>query len=303
MRKAEKIWLVAALCLLVLGSTIFVVAMENHGWDFTKLSTAEHKVNTYTVTEEINNISIDIDTADIIFVLSEDANCKVVCVEDAYTRHSVKAENGNLSIINIPGDKKWYQYIGIDFVETQITVYLPQGEYGALSIKTDTGDIEIPSGFKFQSIDISADTADIQNRAASLGATKIRTCTGDISIQNTSATELDLWTNTGEVNLCDITCKNIIFNSDTGDLLLKNVIASEKLSIKTDTGDVRFENSDATEIWLKSDTGDISGNLLSSKIFFVDTDTGDINIPKSTVGGKCEITTNTGDVEIYISEE
>jgi hypothetical protein len=45
----------------------------------------------------------------------------------------------------------------------------------------------------------------------------------------------------------------------------------------------------------------VCGTLLSSKVFIIKTDTGDVDVPKSTVGGRCEITTSTGDVEISIN--
>ena len=81
---------------------------------------------------------------------------------------------------------------------------------------------------------------------------------------------------------------------------LKNVIATEKISIESDVGDIKFEGSDAAEIYFKTSTGDVAGTLLSEKIFITDTSTGRISVPKTTTGGKCEIKTSTGDIEIAI---
>ena len=47
-------------------------------------------------------------------------------------------------------------------------------------------------------------------------------------------------------------------------------------------------------------TGDVTGTLLSDKIFFAETTTGDVSVPKLTSGGKCEISTTAGDIEISI---
>ena len=103
---------------------------------------------------------------------------------------------------------------------------------------------------------------------------------------------------TGKTNLTDIKCKSLISDGSTGDFSLKNVIATEKFSIERSTGDVKFDDCDANEIWIKTDTGDVTGKLLSEKIFITETSTGDVNVPKSTNGGKCEITTSTGDIYI-----
>ena len=83
---------------------------------------------------------------------------------------------------------------------------------------------------------------------------------------------------------------------------MKNVVATGTISIKSDTGDVRFEGSDAIEISVKTDTGDVTGTLLSEKVFITETSTGSINVPKTTSGGKCEITTSTGDINISIKQ-
>ena len=81
---------------------------------------------------------------------------------------------------------------------------------------------------------------------------------------------------------------------------MNNVIAAEKFSIKRNTGDVRFDGTDAAEILVETDTGDVTGTFLSEKTFFVETDTGSVDVPESITGGRCEITTNTGDIELDI---
>ena len=92
----------------------------------------------------------------------------------------------------------------------------------------------------------------------------------------------------------------ISVETSTGDVLLKQVLAAGRFFIETDTGDVEFDSSDATEIFVETDTGDVTGTLLSEKIFFAETDTGRIEVPKTTSGGKCEIITDTGDIKLNI---
>ena len=75
---------------------------------------------------------------------------------------------------------------------------------------------------------------------------------------------------------------------------------SSTLNIKTTTGRVEFYGSDAGEIFVKTTTGKVTGRLLSEKVFIVRTTTGKINVPKSITGGRCEITTTTGRIDISI---
>ncbi len=107
-------------------------------------------------------------------------------------------------------------------------------------------------------------------------------------------------TDTGDTIMEDVECKNVYFTADTGDLQMKNVIASGDFKIELDTGDVNFDRSDANQIFVETDTGDISGTLLTNKVFFAQTDTGDVDVPRTISGGRCELTTDTGDISIRI---
>ena len=279
MKKSTKIWLITATSLVALGCIMFSVAMTKIHWDFTKLSTVKYETNTYEVTDDFNSISMLTDTADILFVQSDDKICKVVCYEMSDMKHTTTVQNDTLTI-NVTDEREWYDHIGITLGSPKITVYLPKTEYDSLAIKEDTGDIEVPKDFKFGSIDIATSTGDITVSGI--------TCEDDLKIN----------VSTGKVNLTDIKCKSFISDGSTGDISLNNVIATEKFSIERSTGDVKFDACDATEIWVETDTGDVTGKLLSEKIFITQTSTGDVHVPKSTNGGKCEITTSTGDIYI-----
>ena len=279
MKKSTKIWLITATSLVALGCIMFSVAMTKIHWDFTKLSTVKYETNTYEVTDDFNSISMLTDTADILFVQSDDKICKVVCYEMSDMKHTTTVQNNTLTI-NVTDEREWYDHIGITLGSPKITVYLPKTEYDSLAIKEDTGDIEVPKDFKFGTIDIATSTGDITIAGV--------TCEDDIVIN----------VSTGKANLTDIKCKSFISDGSTGDISLKNVIATEKFSIERSTGDVKFDGCDATKIWVETDTGDVTGKLLSEKIFITQTSTGDVHVPKSTNGGKCEITTSTGDIYI-----
>ena len=320
MSKTTKIWLITAISLILIGCIIIGYVMTELKWDFSKLSTVKFETNTYEANEEFSSISLNTDTADIIFMTSEDDNCTVICYELKNSKHSVTVQDGTLTINEVNG-QKWYEYMGITIGSPKITVYLPHAEYDMLTIKETTGDIEIPKNFNFESIDIWANTGNINNYASVSDSIKIRTSTGDICVENISAGMLDLSVSTGKViassincngdikisvttgktNLTDISCKNFSSTGNTGSISLKNVTSSEKLSIERSTGSVSFDGCDAAEFFVKTDTGDVTGSLLSEKIFFTQTDTGRVDVPQTTNGGRCEITTDTGDIKITVN--
>ncbi len=299
MRKNTKILLIVASALFVLGAGICVSVMTILNWDFSKLNTIIYESATHEITEEFSGISIVTDTADIVFLPSEDGQCKVVCYQPETIPYVVEIQDGTLNI-RIIDERKWYEYIGIAFSSPKITVYLPQGEYGKLSVKASTADIEISEDYTFASMDITVSTGDVTNYASTAGIMKIKTSTGHICVENITATTLDLSVTTGETKLKNIRCTEVISKGDTGDIFLTNVIATGKFSIERDTGDVTFDGSDAFEIFVKTTTGDVKGSLLTEKTFIAETSTGSVNVPKSYTGGKCEVFTSTGDIRLEV---
>ena len=314
-----KIWLIIAAFLILVGGIIFVVVMNKLNWDFTRLSNYDYVTNEYEINDEYEDISIVTDTADIVFLPSENEESLVVCYEQENVFHSVIVMDDTL-VIEVNDERQWYEYIDIGYNKPKITVYVPEGEYGILSIRSSTGDVEIPKDLKFESIDILESTGNVTNYSSVFNDIKINTSTGNINVENVSGRKFELTTSTGKIsvnnvvcdndinifvstgktNISDTSCKNIVSRGSTGDIILNNVIATENLSIKRSTGDVKFEKSDASEIFVKTDTGDVTGSLLTDKVFITQSDTGSIDVPKTITGGKCEITTDTGDIKITV---
>ena len=302
MRTKTKVWLLIATFCVLAGCILFAGVMASLKWDFLRLSTTEYEINVHEISQDFDRISLDTETADIAFLLSNDGRCRVECYEEKNAKHTVAVEDGTLKIEQVD-DKKVFRlitFIGLNFDSPKITVYLPKTEYTSLLIQESTGDIEIPGDFLFENVDISSDTGDVSFQASATGTIKIETSTGDIRMENLSAEALELAVSTGKILLADIVCQNLTSTGETGDISMKNVIAAARISIERDTGDVQFDGSDAGEIYVITDTGDVTGTLLTDKQFTAKSDTGRVRVPQSTAGGKCQITTTTGDIRLEI---
>ncbi len=273
-----KIWLIVAVLLILIGSVVFGGVMMKLNWDFTALSTTKYETNTHLVDTDYKNISVTTDTADIEFVISD--STKVVCCEEINAKHSVEVKDGTL-FVKLIDERKWHEHIGINFGTPKITVYIPKAEYGTVSVKTSTGNITL-GDFSAESLDLSVTTGKV--------TLSDLTCKGDVNVK----------VSTGRTNITDVTCKNLITSGNTGDVALKNVVATEKFSVERTTGDVKLDGCDADEIFIETDTGSVTGTLLSEKVFVAHTDTGRIDVPNTTSGGRCEITTDTGNIKITI---
>lgn len=320
MNKLVKRCLIAATTLVVLGVILFASAMTVKRWDISKLSTVQFQTKTYEIEESFQDLRISTETAELFLAPSDDGTCKVVCHEPDTEVYTAAVENGTLTV-RAERAGKWYDHIGISTELPTVTVYLPQKEYGALSVQASTGSIQVPEGFRFQSVDIAADTGDVEWLASVEKQLKIEMDTGDVRVENVTVDTLDLTSDTGEVAVSSVTCAgearvevgtgsarltkidcgSFTGAGDTGDLLLEQVKATGVMTLQNETGAVQFDGCDAAELSILTDTGDVMGTLLSEKVFLAESDTGDIEVPKTVTGGKCEIRTDTGDIKIELA--
>lgn len=287
----------------------------------TACNSKNYETNTYEVNEDFSNITIKTNSANVVFSPSNDGVCEVSCYEEKKNRHTVEVRDGVL-FVEVVNEKKWHDYVGFNIENPKITIYLPDVQYSSLIIKGETGDVEIPKNFAFNKVDLSLSTGKVKCFASVTEQIKIVASTGDVYIEDLSVCSLDVSVSTGKVtvsgvtcdgdvsvnvstgkvNFSNTTCKNFASIGSTGDVLLKRVVIKEKISIKRSTGDVKFENSDGGEIFVKTDTGDVKGSLLTKKLFNARSDTGRVWVPISYEGGKCEIITDTGNIDITVLE-
>lgn len=298
MTKTQK-WLIAAASLLLIGSIIFIGGMAMSGWSFKRLFSSSFTTNKYDITENYKNVWISASTADIEFVPCDQNKTAVECFERNNMAHIVRVHNNTLSI-ELLDSRKWYEHLVINFETPKIKVYIPKGDYAELSVKSHTGDIEIPNGLTFETMNVALTTGDVEVAASVKGKAKIKTTTGDIKAKNLTAQNIELSVSTGDMKLNNINCESLTAKGSTGDCVLKGVIAKYGFYIERSTGDIKFDGADAAEIYAKTSTGDIKGTLLSEKVFLASSDTGSVKVPQTIVGGRCELVTDTGDIKIEI---
>ena len=344
------------LILIVIGMLLMIISLGSCGFNFKKLDNKNYETNTHEITDSFNSISISSKNADITLAHTDNAVASVVCFDNKKMPHEVSVRDGILTI-NVNDERKWYDHITLfSSINPTVTVYLPNDTYAALSIDTDTSDVNIPDGFTFDNIDVELSTGDVSCSASANGFIKINASTGNVSVSDAIAKDVSISLSTGDVNISkcsfasvsaktstgdhkiselnvegDLTlnvstgcamlnkvnCSNFSSNGSTGDLCVKNTNVSGRFSVergtgdveleyciaeyfnvKTSTGDVELLESDAGEIYISTSTGDVEGSLLTSKIFITRTNTGKVRVPASVEGGRCEISTDTGDIEI-----
>ena len=321
MQLKRKNWCYIAIVLILLGGILFCVAMSSLGWNFGDLSTVKYETNTYDFSEEIKDIKITTATADVKVLSWEENFVRVVCFEESKVKHQTSFSDGQLTVEK-DDQRKWYDYIGLQFKTPSVTVYLPEKEYGLLSVKSSTGDIAVDKEFTFAAIDIVLSTGDVVCYADADSDIRIKVSTGDVLLEGVVATSISISTSTGDVlgydisvekdftvdltagdtRLAAVSCGSFSSQADTGNLTLNSFVARESISIVRSTGDVIFRGCDGAEITVETSTGDVLGSLLSGKTFSVRTSTGKVKIPENTEGGSCTVKTSTGNILLNIVE-
>ena len=311
-----QIIIIVSVVLIVLGIIFGGIGLAISGG----LSTGSKTVNTYTVEEDFESISIKADTGDILVKPSEDGTCRVDCRESKKEFYTIENKNGELSI-EYHDTRKWYEYIQFSFNFEEIpdvVLYLPGQSYKNLAIDASTSDIELSRGIEFENASISISTGDLESYAkvsdsftasvstgnieiegADSKAIKVTATTGDVSVENIKdSSELSVQTNTGDIEISDIETGMLKLESTTGDQEIEN-ISCESLNSIADTGERAFENIKAIgEVSVLSDTGEVRFDALNAGSISIVTDTGDITLKNSLISGKASITASTGDVRI-----
>ena len=338
MKKAIVISLIIAGALVLVGAGLFAGAMSAAAWDFEALQTQKYETVTHEVTEEFSHISIRTYESSIAFEPSADGKCKVECMESEHVTYSVIVQDGTLKITTNDARKWYHNIGIFNTQRQNMVVYLPKTAYDALLIKSNTGTVTASSEFSFANVQIGTNTgsvnweAGVAHRMSVItdtgfvkiknvnmdGALSVKTDTGRAEINCTEAQSIQIETDTGKAIVTDAVAKStlnvttntgnaelsgcravdIFVETDTGKAKLTDVVASGKMDIETDTGDVVLDGCDAAEVEIKTDTGDVRGTFLTPKIVYAQSNTGRVEVPRATNGGICEITTDTGDINI-----
>ena len=311
--KLRYIFLIIAGVLIVVGGILLVIGITNNKKE-------EMVTKTYNLNEQFENIDINLETSNILFVKSDEN--KVIVEETNKEHHKVEILNNSLNI-TFASDKKWYEYIfNFRWNSLKITVFLKDQLFNNLKIKASTGSISIPNDFTFNDAKINLSTGNLDYKATVTNELNVETSTGNqlisginakniiaksstgfISLNNVNVIEdIKLSLSTGAIMLDNVKANNLTTSSSTGAVELNNTIMNNNMNIETSTGSVTFNNSDSNTINVKTSTGSVRGTLLTNKSFDAKSNTGRVNVPNTT-GGSCVIKSDTGEINITIAEK
>lgn len=284
--------------------------------DTARIVCFEHKKTTHSVSvkDGVLTISIDDERKWYDYITPFSFSSPTITVYLPLSEYGALTVSSDTSDVTIP---KGFTFESID-------ISLDTGDFKSsastqnfVKVDASTGNVQL-SDMSAKDLTISLSTGDVTLERCSFENICAKTSTGKHKVSSlTISGDYTLEVSTGDAEINNVNCNSFTSTGNSGEISLKNFTATATLSIErstgdvelecctagclsvnTSTGDVDFDKSDAGEIYVKTSTGDVEGSLLTSKIFITKTSTGKVKVPASTTGGKCEITTSTGDIEI-----
>lgn len=279
---------------LLLGASAFIT-------DPMELNTMDFEEKNHTVTTPFSGLDIQAVESDIRLVPAEDGICRVTFLDSDKVTHTVTVEQKTLVIRRID-TRRWYERIGIYWGDFTVTVYLPEQEYEKAILKTVSGDINVPTSFRFAEAEVQSTSGEIRFTGAVNGPLTVQSTSGDVCLSSVTAGDTLVKTVSGELELNLLSVAALSAHTTSGDVDWTDVAAVGKAVLYSVSGDVKLTACDAAELEIKTTSGDVRGILRTAKNFVTDTTSGTVRVPASDFSaGICSIKTTSGDVKIEVS--
>lgn len=295
--------LCAVFLLAAVGRLIFAAAAAKENLAIINMKGLFYEMKTFEVTEIFSDIHVEDAECRVRILRAADGNCKVVCPEkqDGSIYHTVTVNDGELCVQR-HDERKWYRYIGISFGIPDVEIYLPEKEYGTLVCHSIAGSIQVDDGFIFENARLESTSGSVRMYSGVKKELTAESISGRVTIENTSPETLAVKTSSGRIVLSRIQSGEITARSTSGKMELTDVVAEKNLYARSISGGVALDGCDGGTIKIETTSGSVKGTILSDKIFIADSTSGSVRVPRSAVGGECEITTTSGSINLEIKQ-
>lgn len=267
--------------------------------------------NTLTIEREdyskwYNNVGVHMKEVEITVYLPED-KYEALFIDNSSGRIDVPGDFtfAEAEVMNSSGRINFMADVAgaLKVENTSGGIYVGDNSVDSLSVKGTSGSIEVMNVVATGDVEVNGSSGGInisnvecanisvENSSGVLRLSEI-VATGDVNVKGTS----------GGVHLEDVECANLTGSNSSGKIYCTNVIASGDMNLENSSGGIALEACDATNLKLEATGGSIRGTLLTEKIFVAYATSGSVDVPKTTSGGVCEVTTTSGSISLSLVE-
>lgn len=228
------------------------------------------------IAEPFEDVSIHCVSCDVAVSVGGAETCAVEYRGSSRRACTAEVKNGVLQI-----EEKFAHRLSIRNLfgtrNAKLTVFLPQGQYDALELRTVSGDVELEDGGLFRGVQITTVSGDMDLAGAG----------GDVTLESVS----------GNMKLRDGSAGDLTVGTTSGDVAVTGVDVAGQAELRTVSGDVTLLDTDASSLSIRTTSGDVHTALQTAKEYVAHTTSGEVAIAANTVGaGRCEIATVSGDI-------
>lgn len=303
MKTSTKIALVIAAVCILLGLILGCIAVYLYGVDFSKnddlfFNNINLHTETFEVTEPIQNICVQDTECDIAILPSTDGKCWVSYTDSELFTHEISCSNGALRITS-KQTGSWTDYLFVIYSgEVFIRIYLPENTYQQLDLDTTSGEISIPSGFTFDSAQLSTTSGDIDCASDVLHTLNISTTSGDVAVADLSAGPMNISCTSGYVSLSDIHGESLTVGTTSGDMEVANASVDGSFALSSTSGDMKVSNLSCYSMDLSCTSGAVSLRQVFASTLSAESTSGDLELKDVTISGHTNLGTTSGDVDL-----
>lgn len=254
---------VLAVAMTVTGMALALAILPAFGFEFGFLDAFRLRSTSYTIGESFENIEVLGGKCDVSISAAYDDRCQVYIRDRKNTVRTARVEDGTL-VVSVQAPERWYEALDIfGDADRSVSISLPEKEYGALTVRTDSGDVYVTDDMGFGSVGLE--------------------------------------TSGGEVYMSDAEAQSLSVSSDSGNLSMDTVTAAGTMTVTSGSGNIWMWDCDGAELRIESGSGDVSGSFLRPKNFVTSTRSGSIDVPMpDRAAGLCAVTTDSGDIWLYV---
>ena len=318
MTKTTKRLLTAAVILLISGLGLCLLAAALAGFDLTRLDTEESVGRTQTISEPFDSLSIDLASHAVRLLPAEDGLCRVIWRENTDQPLRAAVEDGVLRVSQPGLESFHFLSFSWGWADYTLTVYLPGESYRDLTVRTTSGDVELPADFRFQTLRLESTSGDLVCLAQADESLSMESTSGDLTLSGAAPARAELSTTSGSITLsaCRVPvleagavsgdirlegCRgeSLRLSATSGSLKLVDTAFSGPARLDTVSGEIELDAFDAGSLTASATSGSVTGTLSGGKVFRYETVSGRVSLPAPDPGGgDCFLETVSGDIDL-----
>ncbi|WP_191562051.1 DUF4097 family beta strand repeat-containing protein [Metabacillus idriensis] len=213
--------------------------------------------------KEIKNIEVALSSADLTFHQTSDEDIKVELNGKVNKKYKDRfqlevEEKGNTLEIALSGEDRLEFNFGINIVDKNVDVYLPERVFDKIHGKSSSGDIKGTDMQAKEEVVLNSNSGDVAlEHSKSAERMMLKTSSGDIQSLKNSAEDFELKTNSGDLTIRDQQGKETVLDTSSGDITISEALGN--LKADSSSGDILIENSELTgNIDAEATSGEIS---------------------------------------------